>query len=560
MKTAKLTAKKRFLKMNNKIIKWLVLPITGAVLLAGCTAREANQAPVLRGINDISCLADSTVDLLNGVAALDAEDGDITPSLEISITPYVAVTNGYATFTKAGRYEAVYKTQDSAGLSARTTAYITVEEREVFRTDILTEGFSVRADGNAEIIAEGLTGSNYTFKFTGGEIAEDISLTRSFNLARGTEYTFTYYLKSNRSGNARAVADGSATAEFNISEGENVLHFTHTLPALNSGEDFGICEMQILLGELEGEAECSLSKVETQYAEQASGYAQIVENLDLNGKIINRDDLAQDFGVTGGGTSAFVEITQPAGQIWQMGLFVNTGVELKEGNEYVVSFGIESELDNYFEVCIQHEQFKDSDAVILSKPQGTVTQTIKAEGGFKGTLWLFIRSGAEANKLTVSNICVKKKLGGIKRETFSVQPVEAKHWGEGAGNVKTEYGKIIYTAESFGADWNTNEVIGTAFTLSGAAENYVISFKAKASSALSCAFIANTATGWNDFVWEKIRIFEEERVYTLRCHKKNLDGAYRFLWQFGTSENAGLKNVTVEISDIKIYYKSELDG
>ena len=75
MKTAKLTAKKRFLKMNNKIIKWLVLPITGAVLLAGCTAREANQAPVLRGINDISCLADSTVDLLNGVAALDAEDG-----------------------------------------------------------------------------------------------------------------------------------------------------------------------------------------------------------------------------------------------------------------------------------------------------------------------------------------------------------------------------------------------------------------------------------------------------------------------------------------------------
>ncbi len=546
--------------MKNKIIKWLVLPITGAVLLSGCSAQEANQAPVLRGINDISCLADSTIDLLNGVAALDAEDGDITPSLEITITPYVAVTDGYATFTEAGRYEAVYKTQDSAGLSARTTAYITVQEREVFRTDILTEGFSVRADGNAEIIAEGLTGSNYTFKFTGGEIAEDISLSRSFNLARGTEYTFTYYLKSNRTGKARAVADGAATAEFDISEGENVLRFTHTLPVVNTGEDFGICEMQILLGELEGEAECSLSKVETQYAEQASGYAQIVENLDLNGRISNRDDLAQDFGVTGGGTSAFVEITQPTGQIWQMGLFVNTGVELKEGNEYVVSFGIESKLDNYFEVCIQHDKFKDSDAVILAKPRGTVEQTIKAEGSFKGTLWLFIRSGAAVNKITVSDICVKKKLGGIKRETFSIQPVEAKHGGEGSGNVKTEYGKIIYTAESFGTDWSSNEVAGTAFTLSGAAENYVISFKAKASSALSCAFIANTATGWNDFVWEKIRIFEEERVYTLRCHKKNLDGAYRFLWQFGTSENADLKNVTVEISDIKIYYKSELDG
>lgn len=555
---------KRFWKMKTKKIKWLVFPIAIATLLvSGCAAQKANQAPELRGVNDISCLVNSRVDLLSGVSALDAEDGDITPSLQISVTPEVEVVNGFATFTEAGRYEVVYKIEDSANLAARTTAYVTVEEREVYMSNVHTNGFLTEAYGGAKIVSDGLNGSVYSFKFSGGEIAEDVRLSRSYTLVCGAEYTFSYYLYSNTSGKAVAAADGKAIAEIAVNKGDNILRFTHMLPAKNSdgGETpTDISTVELWLGGLEGDVECSLSKAETQYSEQGGGYTQLVENLNFNGKIFNRDDKAQGMGVTGDGTSAYVEITEPVGVMWQMGMFINTGVTLTAGNEYTLSFDIDSEQDNPFEVCIQHDQWKDSDAIILSKPQGTVTQTVTADNSFNGTLWLFIRSGTHSNKITISNLCVKRKKGGIKSETYGISPVTTNNYNGGAGSVKTEYGKIIYTAESFGTEWGNNEVAGAAFALSGAADNYVISFKAKATSEVSCAFIANTASGWDTFVWEKIRFSTEEQTYTVKCNKKNLEGMYRFIWQFGTSENVGLSNVTVEISEIKICYNSESDG
>ena len=78
-----------------KKVKFLILPLTAAaVLLSACGGEPINQGPELRGINDITCLVNSTVDLLNGVAALDAEDGDITPNLSITVIPAVEVNNG----------------------------------------------------------------------------------------------------------------------------------------------------------------------------------------------------------------------------------------------------------------------------------------------------------------------------------------------------------------------------------------------------------------------------------------------------------------------------------
>ncbi|MDE6373976.1 MAG: DUF5011 domain-containing protein [Clostridia bacterium] len=547
-----------------KKIKWRALPIAAVALLAGCAGQKANQAPELRGVNDINCLVDSRVDLLGGVAALDAEDGDLTPALQITVTPAVDVADGYATFTKTGRYEVVYKIEDSAGLSAQTTAYVTVEEREVYMSNVHTNGFFTEAYGGARITADGICGSVYSFKFSGGEIAEDVRLSRSYTLVCGAEYAFSYHLNSSGAGIIKAAADGEAIAELAVNEGDNVLSFTHTLPARQSidGEaPEDIANIELWLGGLEGETECSLSRVETQYTEQGEGYVRLVENLNFNGKIINRDDKAHAIGVNGDGTSAYVEITEPTGEMWQVGMFVNTGVALSAGNEYVLSFDVESEQDNPFEVCVQHEQWKDSDAVILSKPQGAVTLTVKADDNFNGTLWLFIRSGTHANKITVSNLGVKRKKGGIKSETFAVSPVTTNNYNGGAGSVKTEYGKIIYKAESFsGGGWGDNEIAGAPFRLTGAAGNFVISFRAKASQNLSCVFAASRAEAWDTFAWEKISITTEEQTFTIRCNEKNLEGLYKFIWQFGNAENAGLRDVTVEISDIKICNKSELDG
>ena len=58
----------------------LLIFVLVAVLLAGCTPQqEVNKAPSVVGVKDVKCVVNSTVDFLDGVAALDKEDGDITP-------------------------------------------------------------------------------------------------------------------------------------------------------------------------------------------------------------------------------------------------------------------------------------------------------------------------------------------------------------------------------------------------------------------------------------------------------------------------------------------------
>ena len=66
--------------MKKTAIKILSASVAAAVLAAtaaGC-AGQTNSLPEVDGAHDIDCIVDTTVDLLDGVAALDYEDGDIT--------------------------------------------------------------------------------------------------------------------------------------------------------------------------------------------------------------------------------------------------------------------------------------------------------------------------------------------------------------------------------------------------------------------------------------------------------------------------------------------------
>ena len=161
---------------RNKLVLLIIPFAAAAATLAACSGERVNQGPELRGVNDITCLAETSVDLLGSVAALDEEDGDITPDIEITVTPQVEVSGGFATFKEVGDYEICYEVRDSGGKLARTTAYASVIEREEYNSALLTGGFSVSAGGGAEIISEGVSGNSFAFKATGGNIAEVISL------------------------------------------------------------------------------------------------------------------------------------------------------------------------------------------------------------------------------------------------------------------------------------------------------------------------------------------------------------------------------------------------
>lgn len=547
-----------------KKFKFLILPVTAAaVTLSACGGEPVNQGPELRGVSDFTCLVNTYVDLLDGVAALDEEDGDITPQLEINITPAAEVKDGYALFTEAGDYEICYEVRDGMGKLARTTAFATVIERDVYRSDICTNGFSVTAGGGAAIEADGLNGGVYSFKASGQEIAEDIKLARTYVMVCGVEYTYKYYLNCNIAGRIKAAADGEQIAELNVAQGENVLQFKHALPFKQSPEGGAASDsvnIELWLGSLEGEMELSLSKAELNYYQEDGGYTENLPDFNFKDKIINRDNAAKAVYASEDGKSATLEC-DGGKEIWQVGMFVNTGLQLSAGETYYISFNAQSELGNDYQICIQHDQWNDSDAMILDTPQnGTVQRTVTATESWRGQLWLFIRSGVNANKITISDLSVKIKNGGEKSEIYSIGNFTTNNFNGGIGTVKTEYGKAVYEVDGFGYDWGNNELGSPEFNLSGAADNYVITFKAKASAELNCVFAATVAANWDTFAWENFKMSAGEKTYSIRCNEKNLDGVYKFVWQFGNVVNADLHGVTVEISDIKICLKSELEN
>lgn len=74
---------------------------------------------------------------------------------------------------------------------------------------------------------------------------------------------------------------------------------------------------------------------------------------------------------------------------------------------------------------------------------------------------------------------------------------------------------------------------------------------------------AGPVDGWWDpvFVWGSSEIGTEENTYSFYCNNVDMDGVKRLVWQFGSYVNAEYtERVTIEISDIKICFKSDLDG
>lgn len=541
--------------------------LAAGTLFAGCVVQSnPNQGPELRGITDRECVSGGTVDLLEGVAALDIEDGDITAAMSITITPDVEIKDGAATFNGAGRYEVLYEVEDSMKKCARTTAYVDVYEREVYKKDMFTAGFNLEAGGGAKILAEGLTGARYDFKFTGAEIAEDIKLSRTYSMVCGAEYEFTYSFTSSAAGKITVAADGAAIAERNISAGGNAVTFNHRLPEKTSASGEALYEnvnIELWLG-MEGETQFSLERSETRYTLPETGPVENLPDFSFRNKISNRDGRAKSVTAVDDGKGARLVVDNPTGNDYEVGMFVETGLQLEAGKEYAVSFDISgAEEGKPFDVCIQNNKWDPIGAIINNPENGRNEKTVVWNdcSGDRNRLWLFIRSGLSVNDITISNLSVLASKGGEKYESFAPQAVGCKNANGGEGTLRTEYGKMTYAISAFGSEWGDNELSGPFFEFSGAASDLVITFKAKADKPLRCVVVAVNPDDWGntEFAWSNVEIGTEEREITVMCQEKDLDGKFKFLWQFGGGENRHAGSATVEISDIKICLKCDFE-
>lgn len=554
-----------------KKTKIMILLLMGAVMLAGCTSSAqtgTNKAPSLVGIKDIQCIVNTTVDFLDGIAALDVEDGDITPQLDITVSPEVQVKNGYATFTEVGEYTVNYKITDSEGRTSQKESYVDVVDREVYKTFVMPEGFSVETEGVATVEKCGMINSSFVINATGGEIAEDMKLLRSYNLKTDLEYTFIYKLTSNVSGKIKATADGEDCAEMSVSEGENVLTFKHTVWNTGDEEDRNV-EIAICFGGL-GDVQWVVTGVEYEYPQEAGKLVELAEDFSFIGRVVPRIDndngnnnLKGNAWSENGGEAARLEITDTCADIWRGGMFINTDIQLRAGVSYTIGFDVESVNDNDYEVIIQRGQWNEHKFVTVYTPaDGRVENEITVEENTAGALWIYVQSGTAVNTITLSNLSVKEKLEPTGKDAFAIEDFSEFHNDRYDCTFSSDRGNFTYVINSFSNIDNEHTITSPTFFISGSGSNYAISFKAKATAPIEMVIAAPVAGGWDPtLMWHKVTLSEEDTIYTFFGNGSASDRNYTLVWQFGSIANQANNDVTVEISDIRISLKNnELDN
>ena len=534
-------------------IKLLMILVLLLVIMAGCDNTTKNNAPTIEGVNAIECIANSTVDLLNGVIAYDKEDGDITPDMNISINPYVLVTDGYAIFEEAGSYKVKYEVKDSANNNVIKYSDINVTPRDVYYDFKTVNGFYTSIGGHATLTSGGMYNEEYIVEATGCEVFEDLSLNRTFDLKLGTEYTFKYKLNTLASGVVRVLVDDKKVDDFTLNEGDNEILFTY-LP-----QEKSTITISLLLGALGEEVKCILTGVEINYLQEAG----MVE-------ISNGFNVLPRFDGTSGNAyfvneGAKLEVTKVGDAMWRGGMFISTEIPTNAGDKFVISFDIERSKLNEVEVAIQNAQWNEKkyDTVFVNNQnyKNHYEVTITVTDANKGALWFYVQSGKYLNDVIFSNLSVKTELDPIRKESLSL--LDFRNDNEGYEcELETFAGGFSYYIESFANVDYMQKVTSPAFYINGSGSNYIITFKAKASKPTEVVFAGPISGGWDPtWIWTRFTITEEEKVYTFIPGDAGGDRYNEFVWQFGSSNNQRHNNVTITISDIKICYKNaEYDG
>ena len=548
-----------------KQIKLLSSAMLLALTLTGCGQENntsTNVAPSIVGVKGIQCVVNSTVDFLDGVAALDKEDGDITPKLNISVTPHVDVVDGFASFNIPGEYSVLYSVTDSEGRTSQKKSYVEVVSRKEYVNFALPNGFSYDASGNAVVEKCGMVNGEFVVKAKGHEVAEDVKVTRTFKLNTNLQYTFTYEIESQSQGKIRVLADSMECAELKVKEGLNTLVFKHIVV---DPEDKKVdVDISLCLGGLAGDIDLKINKLETEYPQEEGKIVDLTENFSFAGRVIKRieNGIEGNCWAEADGKTAVLEITKAQENIWEGGMFINTGIELKEDVTYTVSFDISNDENKDFEVIIQRGQWDEYKFDVLYSPDGHQSADITPDNTSKGALWLYVQSGNQINRVRMSNLKVEEHLSSTGKDSYIIEDYAEFHSEGHECTFTSDLGNYKYVIGSFGASDYEQKVTSPTFFVNGSGGNYVLSFNAKASAPIECVVAAPVSGGWDPtLMWSKIVLSEKETNYTFFFNGNGADRDYTVVWQFGSTNNQKYANVEIEVSAVSISLRNvELDG
>lgn len=185
----------------------LLLALAMLFSLAACDGGGENTDPQITGVKDMTVQAGSEINVLEGVSASDAEDGDLTSMITIESTPALTFKNGKATPEKAGTYELTYTVTDKAGVSVSEYATLTVTKKTadavVYKDFDFSADYTVDSKGWEAKIAEGVAATGelkqgaFVFDITNpGNGDGDIQLVLSGMAVKAADYRIKVWAKS----------------------------------------------------------------------------------------------------------------------------------------------------------------------------------------------------------------------------------------------------------------------------------------------------------------------------------------------------------------------------
>ena len=192
--------------MMKKILS-MVLAIAMLLSLAACGGKGENTAPQITGVKDLTVQAGSEIDVLAGVTATDAEDGDLSAMITVESTPALNFKNGKATPEKAGNYELTYTVTDKNGESVSEYATLVVTKKTaeavLYQEFDFDKVHTIDSHGWNAYIADGVAATGalkqgaFVFDITNpGNGDGDIKLSLSGMAVKAADYKIKVWAKS----------------------------------------------------------------------------------------------------------------------------------------------------------------------------------------------------------------------------------------------------------------------------------------------------------------------------------------------------------------------------
>ena len=552
--------------MTNKKYLFALACVCLTSCAGGGSSEAGNVAPKLVGIKDFQCLVNQRVDFYDGIAALDKEDGDLTPILDISLSPSVEIVDGYATFDKVGDYVATYKVTDSKGRTAQKKANINVVERERYTDFALPQGFKAEKKGQAAFDHVGMSDGHFLVQAHGHEVAEDVTITRVFTLATNVQYTFSYTIDFRCAGKVKALADGIACSEQSVEPGQRVYSFKHIV--LDEEKESRDVAISLAFGGIDGPIDLTILGLKTENPQDTT-VTDLTEGFSFKDKLDPRFDRGSAGSVNAedNNQTAVLRVTTPCpneGDLWAGGMFVNPGFALQAGSTYQVSFDLEMKEALPCEIQVLPDKWaakEQSYHVFYSVETGHYQTEFVVPDDNLGNLWIYIMSGTSVNTIKMKNLKVLETLAPINRQFIAIEDYKEFHVDSHPATFTSNYGSYKYVAESFGSIDSEAVITSPAFYLNGSGSNYVLSFLARADQPVEVVVAAPVAGGWEPTtLWAKITLTPDFTPYSFPMHGPGADRDYVIVWQYGGVNNASFQNVTIEVQNVAIDYRHpELD-